>query len=368
MDEVVDVAAGDPGSPSGSEAVAEPETTSVDAAEAGAQPSNDGENDPAVRWAKSRGHLAFDDRARRALGEDHYRVLNDNARLAKERAEYATRLEKREAELEQLRAIPKAPPTPTEPPPDLKKLLSHITALKADIEDFPKHEQKLFEEFDKARVAAIRYQARLDMAEDFDKPSWQSRIDLESQRMAAVRQAIERLPRERRLFEVELERAERDREGRETHYADQERARQQAGEVGKAFEREFPADVDNLITKHATELKVDGVDNPEFVTGMLDIVSALVMREFQRHPGVKLSDYDLSAMIRSQVERWAKSHDLIKRVQLRAVSQIKTQPSKISSPQLQLKQPYDPFTTPPPTEEELRAERQARIQRAVMSR
>lgn len=366
MDEVGDVATSDPGPPSGSEVVAEPESPSVDAAEAGAQPSNDSENDPAVRWARSRGHKAFDDTARRALGEDHYRVLNDNARLAKERAEYQAKLEKRESELEQLRATPKAPPTPPEPPPDLKKITAHITALKADIDDFPKQEQKLFEDFDTARVARIRYQARLEMAEDFDKPNWQSRIDLESQRMASIRQAIERLPRDRRIFEVELDRAEREREGRETHYADQERARQQAGEAGKAFEREFPADVDNLITKHATELKVDGVDNPEFAAGMLDIVGALVMREFQRHPGVKLSDYDLSAMIRSQVERWAKSHDLIKRVQLRAVSQIKAQPSKISSPQLQLKQPFDPFTTPPPSEDELRAERAARIQRAIM--
>ncbi len=360
MDEAVaDVDTAGPESETPSEPVAaeQPETPSADANATpdGGEPASGEDEDDLARFAKSRG-LDLNDKAGRAeLAKVLHKTLGDNSRLARE--------------LEQQRRattqppVPKQPEAPAEPPPDLKEIDGHITALKAKQDALPKRETALTKDGGDVYRKVIRLEALIERADEFEKEKLQLELTREQSKLDAINRALDAIEEQKQSLPLDIKRMERERLAAERHHEAEEQARQKAGEDKQRWSAAFPVTVKSLVEQTATELKI--ADNSDFRGLLHEEINEALMAHFSKmhHLGIEFDENEMPSLVRGLVERWNKKNDLLQRLKLQQVSPPAKQPVRPSNPTTRFAPRPAETARPPITEEELAAQRAARIAR-----
>lgn len=358
----------------GGEVLEEPvqvdDPTGGDAPPNDAPPAEPGEaTDPPAEGdeAKARTEGAGDDEPEewKFLADRFKNITDEKERKAAigrtflEKTRYASQVnrenEELEAENERLRAerAPKA--DPAKPHPDVQVIDARITVLQQRDERYYGNQQKCLEAIGKCneRIAVAKH--LLTDADESTRAGLEDRLEALEGRKADLHGKFEDLNDRRDDLKTEADRLTTEKtwtadliaeQGKRTATTERERA---------AFEQGFPKEVVAGIDKVAADLQIK---DKAVLQDLKDtVIPRLTMKFWKLGQREDVGDVDVEALIATEVNRYAKSRDLVKRAAFREESQRRlatpgarqpTTPAKPAAPAT--RRPGPPVTSAQPKE------------------
>lgn len=321
-DVAVETATDDAGTPpvvdsESAESGTPPVDAQAEAPEAGSDPASGGEDEP-EEWRKFLDKFKGD---KAAAGKAWWEKNNYASQVTKERDELKARI----TELEQRATQPTEPPEPEAIPEDLQKLDTYISSLKTKVEALPQKESELVKEIWSLNRDIAKAEARLEDADDLDKPKRELELAKLQARQADRQQQLDAIPEIRERYETDLYRADRDRKAAEAFIQAEERARQEAGEKQTQWETSLVSEVNTLIPRIADELKLlSDPKDASIRSAMAEDVYEGLMADLWARANANIKEVNIQELIRARVEKWGKKHGLIQAAKLAQLSKEKT--------------------------------------------
>lgn len=279
--------------------------------------STDGDEEEPEDWRKLASKTkATDPKEIKAFVGKEYaeksRYAAEQRKLADERAEEITRVKAQLAELEAKAKAAPAEVKPEEPPADLKALNDVISALEKSRDDLPQTIAKINTDGNAIQRQIIELETRLKMAEDFEKPNWEAKIEAANARLESKKLEYERALEKRERIEERLKSSHSEKKAVEKSLAETKARQAKTDEEVRKFNESFPKTVDGFIAKAAAAQGLP-VDDKTANEALWQDANEAVMVSILRlqNKGINLATVDMEALVAARTEQAIKNAQAI---------------------------------------------------------
>ncbi len=320
--------------------VVETETDSVDTAEVetGTDPVETDESDAGTDPVEAQPADEEPEDYRKALDKfggdkgkfasEFWQAKNALSQAAKEKKQLEARLKELEGRTRQPEK-PAAPPTPPEPHPDLKRIDERITTFTKKGEEIAKSQQQALIDLAKQDREIAKLEARVELADELEKPSWQARLDAAQMKRDGIVTKYQNDEERKELNQERLDRAQQEKDFASKHLESAKVRQEQVERERETFFEEFPQQIDGYIKDICDELKVsEDKDVREFLWSgaYAHLVNLLSPYHGQ---GIPADQVDFQGVLRQHIERSAKVFDVVGRA---AIGKLSTAKRSVTKP------------------------------------
>jgi len=297
---------------------------------------------------------------------DRFKTITDEkerkaaiGRTFLEKTRFASQVRQQNEELEaenaKLRAERAPKDEPAKPHPDVEAIDARITVLQQRDERYYGNQQKCLVAIGQCneKIAVAKHQ--LTDADESRRADLEDRLELLESRKADLHGKFEELNDRRDDLKTEADRLTTEKTWTANLIAEQGKRKANTERESAEFQQDFPKEVVAGIDKVAADLQIK---DKAVLQDLKDtVIPRLTLKFWKLGQRDDIDDVDVQALIATEVNRYAKSRDLVKRAAFRDESQRRlatpgarqpTTPAKPAAPAA--RRPGPPVTSPQPKE------------------